>query len=1297
MKLKSFITILSLMFASPILRGQQKYILTPLSTQEQLPVASIHTLIQDKEGFMWYATRDGGLCRDNGYQIDVFRSDRFNPTLIGKSNHINDIQESFDGNIIFTNKDGLYILDKKDYSIRSIDKEMTGQIVEPILMASDSTLWTSANGIVYHYDKNLNRIGSYSSMWNGRTKFSSRMMEDTNGNIWISQWNGGIIRYDKKTNHFVEEYWEDNLIPINIVEDEANNCLWIATWGNGIVKYVPGKKIIEFQISTIPDREFDSQIIYMVKDRKLDRLYASTMYGLKAYDIVDGNLKSVDFGDILPSGMGITDYMTIDNRGNIWVAGFPPHIFILSPSNEDITRNDFANVKHRLNNRPIIWNSVREDEYIWLGQERLLLCLYDTRTGDISFAKNAGIKNYSEMNLAKFRKCKTQKGIWSYTDNAVYHIWNQDMDIKADLLATVSGKIQCVYDDGLGNIYVGHSRGIDIVRLADNQISHLPIKSTKITDIGKASDGILYYCSEDGQFACLDKDGRERIISDIGDFITLAIDKGGIVWASDLQGDLLRYNPTTQTAIIDENGSNIKGDYIRSIAIDPMGYLWLLSDQEIKIYNSQNGKYRILSNSDSEIRMDYFYNVSTDENNIWVNGAGAILGIKPQPNLEIASSSAYPVVTSISVDGKNRIIGKGIDNIDIEEDAVNIEIQFSTLNHLNSQKVFYAYKVKEIDNQWHYLSRGINKASFVKLPKGKYTIQLMATDEYSAWGEPVNALMLHRLPAWYETWYAYVIYVVLAIGLILLAIKYYIVSQQKKQHEDMAEKLTEMKFRFFTNISHELRTPLTLILTPLQSIRRRISDWNRENPESSQLNVIDTQLSLIDNNAQRLLLLVNRLLDFRKLETGQQKLQLQKGDFYEFVRNACEAFRPMSREKSVGLGCAIPNKSLFINFDKEKMHHIIVNLLSNAFKFTPEGGNIAITVSEQTNGTVSITVKDTGCGISEQDLPHIFERFFQGRSISGETTGTGIGLNMVHEMVKLHGGTITVDSREGESTTFIVSLPTNLNTESTPDYEVPKKVAEEEVSAALMSANILIVDDNDEFRQFLSRELSEKYNILQASDGEEALKVMADHDIDLVLSDVMMPNIDGMELCRRVKEDVNTSHIMVILLTARTAEEIKIEGFRCGADDYLSKPFNLEMLELRISHLLELRRKRNEDFQKGEEIKVEEVALNNIDRKFLNDAMAAVEKNMENEEYDIDSFATDVYMSRSTLYRKVVSLTGQKPSEFIRTIRLKYAAQLIKEGKYPITRISSMCGFSSASYFYRSFKKQYGVAPGNYR
>ncbi len=1285
MRQNTILLIAALLLATVV--DAQQYVLTELPTQSQLPVANVHAILQDREGYMWYAMQDGGLCRDNGYHIDVFRADKFHPELMG--NNIEDLVEDHNNHIIFSSQGGLYLLDKRDYTIRIVDEESKGQPYGAMLMASDGTLWTVSRRQIYHYDKHLRRINIYPSQWKEQEKWVCRMSEDSKGTIWVSQWEGGLVTYDGK-GKMKTRYWPDGLQPMNLVDDADNDCYWVATWGNGIVKYQPDAQRIESQTCTTDKGEYASQIIHLVKVG--NRLFASTMYGLKAYDIVDGCLQEVDLSDVLPKGMGITDYMTFDQNGNLWVAGFSPHTFILSPFKTDIRREDFSRAKQFLNYRLIVWCSVDEGDYAWLGQERLVLCLYDKKTGTMVTGKDIGIKNYADMNMVRFVKCQTQKGIWSYVGTQIYHIWHEGMAIHCREVAQTDGTVNCLYDSGDGKLYIGHHEGVDVMDVKTTERKHLTHRTRQISDIIKSAQGDLYFCSSKQSLVRRYPTGEERVISTLGNFTSLALDRNGILWAADRQGDLIRYDPVTNKSEVDTKGSNSRGDMIKRVAADYLGHLWLLSDQEIKEYNPKNGNFRILSTTDRRIRMEYFYNITADGKTMRVDGAGAVLNIKPLPDLDAAFSSVRPMMTSISIDGQSQLVGMGCDRIDIEADAVNIELQFSTLNHLYADQITYAYRVEGIDRVWHYLPQGVNRASFVKLPKGENTIELMATDENGCWGEPVKALVLNRLPAWYETWWAYLLYTALLVGIVCGTVWQYVSRQNKRRQAKMEEQLTEMKFSFFTNISHELRTPLTLILTPLQSLQRKIGETSNE--------TIRTQLSLIESNAQRLLTLVNRLLDFRKMEMGQQKLELASGDFYDFVNTVCEAFRPLSREKSIGLGCAIPNKSLYMMFDKVKVQHIISNLLSNAFKFTSAGGNIAVSVCEVGDNKVRLTVKDTGCGIDERDLPHVFERFFQSRSgRKSSEAGTGIGLNMVQEMTHLHGGTVSVASKVGEGTTFTVILPTDLRTDYHEQTDIvgnPVTVKDSSMDGKQWTANLLIVDDNDEFRQFLAGELSADYNILQASNGEEALQMVQNHDVDLVVSDVMMPQMDGMEFCRRIKEDVNTSHIAVILLTARSAEEAKIAGFRSGADDYLSKPFNMEMLQLRISHLLELRQKRTEEFSKGEEVKVEDMTENELDRKFLTDAMAAVEKNLDNDAYDIDAFASDVCMSRSTVYRKLVSLTGQKPSEFIRTIRLKHAARLIKEGRHSLTDIGYMCGFSSTSYFYRCFKKQYGVNPGNY-
>ena len=1295
MQLKTIlILVISLSLCHPS-KGRQtnEYVLTELPTQQQLPVANVHCIYQDREGFIWYGTRGGGLCRDNGYHIDVFRSDRNHPDLIGASNDITSLAGDFHNHILFSTKEGFYMLDKNDYTIHVVDQQMAGKSAGPILVASDSTVWVCSAKRIYHYDQHLQLMATFPSKCMGKDAWASRIMQDSRGNIWVTQWNGGIVRYNQATSQFEEQYWEDGIVPADLVEDPTGHGFWIGTWGKGIMHYDPEKH----QITPFPCTYEDSNAsltIHLVGDNSSRRLWASTMYGLCAYDIIGGNLYPVSLAGILPDGMSVIDNTAFDNKGNLWVSGFSPHTFILSHPDTSIMKDDLSPVRKQLHNRPFIRNTVKEGDYIWLGQDRKPIALYLQKQGTIVFDKNTS--NVSRPSVTDFCKRHDRQGIWGKEQNLLYHLWYEGQTIQSQVEARVQGDINCILDAGGGEIYIGHQEGIDLYHTTTRTISHLPVSARRVVAILKARDGNLYYASDDSCLTCYNSRRGERMLSTKNEVTDLAEDSNGYIWATTRHGDLLYYHPETGKTAIDDKGSNANGDNIKHIAIDAKGHLWLLSDQMVKEYNPRSGAYRIFRSSDKAIQMDCFHHVKAEGDHVTIDGAGGILYIQPSANIDQLSSGASPIITSVTIDGIRRIVGMNSKELDIRHDAVNIEIQFSTLNYLHADKVSYAYRLSSIDTQWHYLPQGVNKATFVLLPKGDYMLELMATDEYGCWGQSVHALQLHRLPAWYESWWAYLLYLLTVALLMGTIARYYLRHQKEKQQHRMDVQLTEMKLRFFTNISHELRTPLTLILTPLESMVKRIDRWQQEDQEETHLAFISSQLMMIQRNAQRLLSLVNNLLDFRKLEMGQQKLELTNGDIFDFIRTVCETFRPISTEKGIGLGYAIPNEQLYINFDSRKLQHILYNLLSNAFKFTPAGGQIAVSVAKIDTEWLSITVKDTGCGISSRDLPHIFDRYYQSKNTADPSvTGTGIGLHLTKEYLQLHGGSITVSSKLDEGTTFTALLPTNLKMKELPQPAESHQQAEAPETES-RKANLLIVDDNGEFRQFLCGELAEQYNIHQAANGEEALTVIAEQDIDLMVSDVMMPAMDGMTLCRHIKQDVSTSHVMVILLTARTAEESKIEGFRAGADDYLPKPFNMEMLQLRISHLLELRRQRNQDFLKGEDVEVEAVALNEIDQKFLRSAVEAIERHLSNEEYDIDALAADVCMSRSTLYRKLHSLTGQKPSLFIRAIRLKHAARMIKEGSYNLTEISTLCGFSSPSYFSRCFKAQYGIPPASY-
>ena len=465
---------------------------------------------------------------------------------------------------------------------------------------------------------------------------------------------------------------------------------------------------------------------------------------------------------------------------------------------------------------------------------------------------------------------------------------------------------------------------------------------------------------------------------------------------------------------------------------------------------------------------------------------------------------------------------------------------------------------------------------------------------------------------------------------------------------------------------------------------------------------VSRQLSNIYRNAQELLNLVNQLLDFRKLEMKGEKLLLMNGDLEEFLESIYNSFHPVAVEKHLDFTCRMPHQSLYMYFDKDKVHKIINNLLSNAFKFTPAGGKIILSLSTEEKDEkryARISVSDTGVGISEAELPYIFDRFYQIRNLEDEKLGSGIGLHLVREYAALHRGEVTVESHPGQGSEFVVYLPVDLM----PEDELLRVMdagSSEKIHLSLPNNDIrkklLIVEDNKEFRTFLKEQLEEFYQVLEAADGEEGEQCAIDKNPDLIISDIMMPKMDGIELCRRIKTNIQTSHIPVILLTARTADDIKINSYEVGADSYMSKPFNFDMLMVRIEKLIEQQEKRKLEFSKNIEVNPSSITITSVDEKLIQRALEYIEKNMDNTEYAVEDLSRDLGMTRMNLYRKLQSITGNTPSDFIKSIRLKRAAQLLQGSQLTMVEVADRVGFSSASYFTKCFKDMFGVLPTQY-
>jgi signal transduction histidine kinase/AraC-like DNA-binding protein len=675
-------------------------------------------------------------------------------------------------------------------------------------------------------------------------------------------------------------------------------------------------------------------------------------------------------------------------------------------------------------------------------------------------------------------------------------------------------------------------------------------------------------------------------------------------------------------------------------------------------------------------------------------------------NESLAQGEGSPLKEDISV----------CKEIHLEHWQNDISIECTALHFSNPQKNQYAFWLENYDDDWY--KNGTNRtASYTNLNPGEYIFHARAANSDNIWYTEGISLRIIINPPWWKTAWAYISYILTLILIVFLVWKQQMRRVQLRHELRMkqfeAEKLHEvdqLKSRFFVNISHEFRTPLTLIIGPLEQL---ISEAMKEKWKK--------QLKLVYNNSRQLLQLINQLLDFSKLEEGRMTLKAAEVNIIPLLKGLVYSFDSMARRKKIELTFHSEYEHIPVYVDKDKLEKIVSNLLSNAFKFTAVGGKIAVKAIqipgvEEKNSILEIHVSDTGLGIGKEHLSHIFDRYYQADK-KRRQTGTGIGLALVKELVELHHGHITAESEPGKGSLFILQLPlgrahltseeiasdlideynqTEWMKEETMIEEVHTLPVKEAGSKDRNKPLILVVEDTEDVRIYIRDLLISGYRVAEADDGETGLEKAFNILPDLIISDVMLPGMDGFVLCEKLKTDEHTSHIPIILLTARASEDSKLEGLETGADDYLVKPFNSKELKVRIGNLIEQRRKLRERFIRDVNLSPKELAFTSADERFLEKALSIIENRMSDPLFGVGDLSKEINMSISSLYRKILALTGQSPIEFIRTFRLKRAANLLKQKYGNIAQITYEVGFNNPSYFARCFRQQYGVSPSEY-
>lgn len=799
----------------------------------------------------------------------------------------------------------------------------------------------------------------------------------------------------------------------------------------------------------------------------------------------------------------------------------------------------------------------------------------------------------------------------------------------------------------------------------------------------------------------------------------LLIDHQGWVWVGTLNG-LFVINPKDKSSRFFGRAEGMPNEMINGLIEDRYGNVWVSTPSGLcRFQRLQDGEMKLMVfDSQNKLGKSNFGCMTVGHlagGNLFFGTQDGYYIVNPADVKEM-KYTGHPIFTSLRVNNQELVPGKEVDGRTILTSALSateklvlkhhenfITILFSGLNFDMPSHTYYKYRLKGMSDRWIEMNPqdGVGRANFTDLAPGSYVLEVYSAGFDKVWSEQPATLLIEVQPPLWATWWAKLIYLLFFIAILTWGYRWKMEQNRKRMEDEKYKELEEMKYRFFTNISHEFRTLLTLIITPMGSILKRTTDSETRH-----------QLNDVSRNAGDLLQLVNQLLDFRKMEMNGERLNLQSGNLNEFIQYTTMKFMPLAEQKNIRLTFEDKTEGLFMYFDKDKVGKVLTNLLSNAFKFTKAGGKVNVCLEKcilDSRRCAHIVVEDTGCGIPKEEQGHVFERFYRTeQDSSSQQIGSGIGLNMVYEYIQLHEGKVSLESEEGKGSRFIVDIPTDLKREvqqeASEENCIASPVMDDVVDGAVgvqtsrkIEKTVLVVEDNEDFSHFLSQELGRIYNkVLMAKDGiEGAMKAEAENP-DIIVSDVMMPRMNGTDMCRRIKENIETSHIPIILLTAWSTDEGRATGYKAGADAYIAKPFDMEVLLARISNLLEKQEKRQRDFSHSISLDPKTVTDSSPDEDFLKEVIACIEKNIDNSEYTIDSLSTDIVMSRMSLYRKMKSLTGQTPADFIRTVRLKTAAKLLKEEKCTVSEACYRTGFASPQNFSKHFKEMFGVLPSQY-
>jgi len=1292
-----------------------------LNVEQGMASSYVRAVLEDQSGNIWLGTRGG---------VSVYNGESFSHYSVNEglsNNLVRAILEDQNGNIwLGTGGGGVSVFDGEHFTHYTVNEGLSNNFVASILEDQNGNIWlgTEGGGVSLFNGESFTHYTVNEGVSNNII-FS--IAEDQSGNIWLGTGGGGVSLFNGEsfTHYTVNEGLSNNTV-WSVLEDKRGN-IWLGT--DGGVSLFNGESFTHYTVN----EGLSNNIVFSILEDKRGNIWLGTAGGVSVFNGESFTHYTEKVGLSNNSVWSITE----DQGGNIWlgtegggVSLFNGESFTHYSVNEGLSHYDVY---------PIL-----EDQSgnIWLGTWGGGVSLFNGESFT-HYTVNEGLSNNLVISILE-----DQSGnIWLGTGGGGVSVFNGEgftHYTKKEGLSNNS--VWSIAEDQSGNIWLGTGGG-GVSVFNGESFTHYTendgLSNNIVFSILEDQSGNIWLGTQGGGVSVFNGESFTHYTVNEGlsnnTVWTIAEDKSGNIWLGTEGGGVSLFNGESFTHYTENEG--LSHNNVFSITEDKSA-----PSNEIGVFiGTEKGLSKIsLTEDETSDDAEFAFSIQNfgkqdglkslrfnpgsiidSKNRAWWGTGNGLVMLDlntltfsdkiPQPRLSQLEINEqfidYRTISDSPDSDQDQITFSGVQkfenyplSLESAYEKNHLTFYFAAIDWAAPHKIRYSYRMEGLNTSWSQPAPA-PMADYRNLPFGTHIFQIRAIGESGVWSEPFDYTFT-ILPPWWRTWWAYGMYTLLFLNGLYLLRRYELNRfnlkkqlQIERVETESLRKIDQLKSHFFANISHEFRTPLTLITGQLETLLDSESDRNRKK-----------KLVSANSNAEKLLSLINQLLDLSKLEAGKMELDLEETNMVLFLKNHLFSFESLAQVENISLNFSSARAKIPVSVDTDKMEKVFFNLFSNACKFTEPGGRIDVAVEIPRPDSLEIRVKDSGIGISKDRLPYIFDRFYQADpSNTRKYEGSGIGLSLAHELITIHGGTIDVTSEEGVGTEFIIRLPyQESNTAVLGTSSMTEAAAAENVTESLVLPDIdglysehdeiiLIVEDNTDVREFIREQLIGEYKILEASNGCEGIAVSQGTIPDLIITDLMMPEMDGYEFSGNIRSDEKTSHIPIIMLTAKAGLDPRIEGLEAGIDAYLTKPFHVRELQTRVKALIQQRKNLKKQFSTSTYFKPSVVAKSSVDQSFLRRAIELIDEHILEEDFKVEDFAESLNMSVSQLNRKLNALVDQPAGKFIKSIRLQRAAELLNQTNKLVAEICYEVGFNDQAYFSRAFKKQFGKSPSAFR